>query len=152
MAFTSKRGRPKKDISENGVTDRGTPELCRKRQCSETTEVVDLLLQRGVINADQHWCALHYRWLYTLRYGSPMIQSMDPAYVRGILHKAGHEEWQQERELEWNEIQKELIICGYRRYVMEACIYNILYKNNEKELVNGLLLLVKRWCKRGTYE
>lgn len=146
MAFSHKRGRPKKEISKS-ERDKGTPELQQKRKMSLTTEAVDLLLQQGIITPNQHWCALHYRWLYTLRYGSPTLQSMDPAYVRGIQHKKEYEEWQQEREAEWQQAQEILLRQGSRRAITNVAIYNMLLHADFTKIKEGLETLSGLWCK-----
>ncbi|MEJ0009844.1 MAG: hypothetical protein WDN72_04545 [Alphaproteobacteria bacterium] len=70
MAFSSKRGRPRKPPA---VLDLGTPELRLKHAVGLTAEPIDLCLARKLIDEAQHWCALHLRWLHTLRYGAPPL-------------------------------------------------------------------------------
>jgi hypothetical protein len=149
MAFTSRRGRPKKDISEDKA-DKGTPELQQKRQISLTTETIDWLLTREIITHDQHWCAVHFRWLYTLRYGSPNVQSFNPAHIRGISHQKIYEEWQIEREAEWQAALQLLEHTHSRSAVMNAAVYNVAPKGNLHFIEKGLEALRKQWCVQKT--
>jgi hypothetical protein len=64
MPLMRKRGRPAQNRPE---VDYGTPELQQKRQHHLTIEPLDWLLQHSLISQKQHWCGLHFRWLYTLR-------------------------------------------------------------------------------------
>lgn len=70
MAFSSLRGRPRKPVVAH---DPGTPELRLKHALRLTAEPIDLCLEKGLISPEQHWCGLHLRWLYTLRYGAPSL-------------------------------------------------------------------------------
>ena len=71
MAFSTRRGRPPRPRLDDN--DNGTPELQFKRALGVTREPIDLCLERNLITPDHHWCSLHLRWLYTLRYGAPAI-------------------------------------------------------------------------------
>ncbi len=146
MAFSTRRGRPRKRDSHLAVRDYGTPELQQKRSLSLTTETVDLLLKKGLITDEQHWCALHFRWLYTLRYGSPTPQSVDPARVRGILHRKIYPEWQSEREKEWQQAIQELTRGNSLSSLRQCAIYNQIHPSQLNELQSGLQVLALLWC------
>lgn len=145
MAFTSRRGRPRKAALPEG-NDPGTPELRQKRQLSLTTEAVDLLLQKEQITPEQHWCALHFRWLYTLRYGTATAQSLDPARIKGFLHKKAYTEWQEERETEWKEAIQLLRQQHSMSAVSDCAIYNEFHPKTLPLLVLGLEALEELWC------
>lgn len=81
LSFPRRRGRPR---TAHKGRDLDTPELAQKRRTGETTETLDLCLERGIITHRQHWSGIHLRWLYTLRYGAPGIRAVDPAHVRGL--------------------------------------------------------------------
>jgi hypothetical protein len=151
MAFSARRGRPRKDISEKN-RDRGTPELQRKRALSHTSEAIDFLLQRGVISEQEHWCGLHYRWLYTLRYGAPSVQSLDPNHSKGFSHSPIRWDWQEAREAEWVEAQQKLQQWGSLRAVRDVTLYNHLAPSLMENLRQGLRLLVTQWCKNSADE
>lgn len=70
MAFSTQRGRPRKPVLDY---DPGTPELRLKHALQLTSEPIDICLEKGLITPQQHWCGLHLRWLYTLRYGAPSL-------------------------------------------------------------------------------
>jgi hypothetical protein len=147
MAFSTRRGRPRKDpvIEKN---DLGTPELRQKRQLSLTTEAIDLLLQKDIITHDQHWCALHFRWLYTLRYGAPSVQSLDPARVNGIMHLRIYTEWQEEREDEWKRALEVLNRYHCLRAVSDCAIYNDYHPRFHSLISLGLEQLRDLWCRQ----
>ncbi|MCI5049557.1 MAG: hypothetical protein MRY32_04420 [Rickettsiales bacterium] len=122
MAFSSKRGRPK---SERPVTDYGTPELIMKRACDQTAESIDLCLARNLITNKQHWCGMHLRWLYTLRYGAPSVSaaSLDELsrHHEVVVDDA---EWRASREREWDEAVLILQRVRANDMVQAICIYN----------------------------
>ena len=110
MAFSTQRGRPRKPMNDN---DPGTP------------EPIDICLEKGIITTDQHWCGLHLRWLYTVRYGAPSItthytDNLSP----GSPSTQKDPEWQQMREHEYT--QAVHILHRVRRYecVMRLAVYN----------------------------
>lgn len=145
MAFTTRRGRPRAahDLDQR---DTGTPELRQKRMLCLTTEVIDLLLEKQLISAEQHWCALHFRWLYTLRYGAPTPQSLDPARIKGIQHSPLYLEWQQEREQEWRIATHLLSSCKALPVVENCAVYNQFQSADINILNKGLSELSAAWC------
>ena len=66
MAFSTRRGRPPKT---RPLVDKGTSELQQKRKHHHTTEPLDLCLYYHIINDEEHKALLHFRWLYSLRFG-----------------------------------------------------------------------------------
>ena len=80
----SRRGRPPIHREKE---DKGTHELQLKRAAGITQEPVDRWLKQGRLSADMHHCALHFRWLYTLRFGSPSIKALNPAEYLGCEHR-----------------------------------------------------------------
>jgi len=121
LAFPRKRGRPRKALRG---PDHGTPELAQKRRRGETIETLDLCLERGLITQRQHWCGVHLRWLFTLRYGAPGVRAIDPAHTRGFELKADDPAWRQEREQEYIDAINTLRAMGQALLVMNVCIYN----------------------------
>lgn len=166
--FSTKRGRPKS--APKPQTDHGTPELILKRACGETSEAIDLCLQRHIITADQHRSGLHLRWLYTIRYGAPNISALD--MTRGAGNHIPLEDdpnWRRAREDDY--AQAVTILKSRKLYepVMQVCIYDerpiflrrditarafddrALLSRIEREieeLNDGLDLLVQLWKKR----
>jgi len=120
MAFTSRRGRPKTVVE---AVDKGTPELRRRHQKQLTLEPLDWLFLQEVISEKQQWCGLHFRWLYTLRYGAFTPQSLDATQLRGVLRKREYEEWQQEREKEWQQTMGFLREAKLLRPALSLCVY-----------------------------
>ena len=123
MAFSTLRGRPKARVNET-ETDSGTPELRMKHAMGATTEPIDLCLNRGLITRDQHWCGLHLRWLYTVRYGAPVITTRYADHINGPSRNEDAEQWRSLREREYHEAIAAL--HQQRRYepVMRLCVFN----------------------------
>ncbi len=125
MAFSTLRGRPRATTRVID-TDSGTPELRLKHAMGITAEPIDLCLSRGLITPDQHWCGLHLRWLYTLRYGAPVTTSryMDRLDCQPAAEQ--DENWRQMREQEYHD--SIALLKSQRRYepVMRLCVFNEL--------------------------
>ncbi|MFZ4124960.1 MAG: hypothetical protein ACOYJ2_02660 [Rickettsiales bacterium] len=117
MAFTSKRGRPK---SERPTTDMGTPELQFKRAHGVTHEAIDICLQKNLISEQQHWCGLHLRWLYTLRYGAPSVSSTLRMLYDSHNIRPDDPEWRSAREAEFAEAVT--MLRAHARYVPVAAL------------------------------
>lgn len=121
LPFRHKRGRPK---SERPSHDLGTPELIMRRAMGDTAEAIDLCLERGIITPEQHWCGIHLRWLYTLRYGAPGIRAIDPTHLGGAEIKTDDPEWRNAREKEYNDAIILLGTRGFAPMLLNLCIYN----------------------------
>ena len=164
MAFSTQRGRPRKPLNDNDV---GTPELRLKHALRLTAEPIDLCLEKRLITEQQHWCGLHLRWLYTLRYGAPKLTTIyvDP-HEPGSAPLREDEDWRAMREREYGLATD--LLKTQRRYecVMRLAVYNerpafldqTLYERALHEpplaqelsrmhlrLRDGLELLVKHW-------
>jgi hypothetical protein len=124
MAFSTRRGRPAR-AKDADVRDAGTPELQFKRALGLTSEPIDQCLERGVITPDHHWCGLHLRWLYTLRYGAPVITTR---YADAAPATVTEEtpEWRSEREHEYQDAVRILQQAGRYECVMRLCVFNEL--------------------------
>lgn len=116
-----RRGRPKQSRPSR---DMGTPELVMKRLMGETMEALDLCLERGIINDQQHWCGIHLRWLYTLRHGAPGVRAVDPTHLGGITIKNDDPLWRAAREMEYHDAIHLLAGSGHALIIMNLCIYN----------------------------
>lgn len=123
MSFSTRRGRPAKPKL---MRDNGTPELQAKHRLGLTGEAIDLCLERQLISREQHWAGLHYRWLYTVRYGAPSLSSH---WWR--LCNEGHTgtrtengAWRAAREQEYSEARTLLMRHGKYEPVMQVAVYN----------------------------
>jgi hypothetical protein len=96
MAGSSRRGRPK---SCRPAHDHGTPELREKRRLALTSEPIDLCLERMLITRSQHWSGMHFRWLYTIRYGVPVPKAVDLTQ-EGISGTLLHQDIERQAECE----------------------------------------------------
>ncbi len=123
MAFTTKRGRPRRALP---TRDLGTPELVFKRLHRLTQEALDQCLEMGWISEQQHWSGMHFRWLYTLRYGVPGPQAID--LTRGGMRGAAldSESWRAERERDYLDAVHLLHDHGVTKTVLEVCVYDQL--------------------------
>lgn len=122
MPFSTTRGRPRKSLPPGA--DLGTPELIFKRLHQSTAEVIDICLARGIIDDAHHWCAVHLRWLYTLRHGAPGCRALDVTEVGGIEHAADDPEWRVEREKEYAEALEALAPAHYTEALLSICVHN----------------------------
>ena len=121
LRFIRRRGRPK---ASRPLNDGGTPELAMKRLLGETTESLDLCLERGIISRRQHWCGIHLRWLYTLRYGAPGVRAIDPTHLGGMETNLDDPEWRDAREKEYHDAMKTLTGSGHALLLINVCIHN----------------------------
>lgn len=146
----SRRGRPKS--TPRPTTDLGTPELIFKRAHGDTTEAIDLCLERGIITQAQHRAGLHLRWLYTLRYGAPNISAMDLTRVNGItLAQEMDVTFRQAREAEFDEAVATLRNARAYNIVMAVCMYDERPTHLQREaLQRGLTELIKLRKTKGT--
>lgn len=164
MAFSTRRGRPRVN---SGVPDTGTPELRQKRRHHLTAEPIDLCLEKGIIDDDQHRSGLHLRWLYTLRYGAPALTTR---YFRDDMGAGAQtcEQWRSAREQEYLLATRMLAARRLEQAVVRLAIYNELpaflnpslqqqawlqpalaerLDDLRGQLSDGLFLLVKHWHK-----
>jgi hypothetical protein len=150
----ARRGRPRIEREEY---DYGTPELRARHMRGLTAEPIDRYLSQSIITQQQHWCALHFRWLYTLRFGVPTIQALDPNHVSGMRHKIMHWEWQQEREQEWRSVQEQLanrklyiillnIVVFNRDLLGLHCGRKDKTRQLQDRLLDALSVLEEAWC------
>ncbi len=167
MGFSSRRGRPRVKIDG---PDTGTPELRRKQTLGLTSEPIDLCLERGLITPDHHWCGLHLRWLYTVRYGAPVVTTRYGSKETLASAEPEDSAWRIEREGEYHDAIAAL--HAIRRYecTMRLCVFNerpaFLSKDltakawgnpalaeqlaiHHRMLREGLDALVDRWRKSG---
>lgn len=114
--FATKRGRPRKQEASHparGEQDFGTQELVLKRNLHSTAEPIDLLLEYALLSPEEHRMALHFRWLYTLRYGIERTTSSDLLIDEGTREKRDNDEqWRKNREVEFREAATALHEAG----------------------------------------
>jgi len=126
MGFTSKRGRPKGQGAAKGreEKDLGTAELQAKRAKGLTREPIDICKDKEIISPEQYSSALHFRWLYTLRFGAPGVSAinLDAYYGREI--GTNDEAWQAEREKEYAMAVEKLRQAGALKIVMNITVFN----------------------------
>lgn len=163
MASFSRRGRPK---LRRPARDTGTPELRAKHRLALTAEPIDLCLERTLITRPQHWSGVHFRWLYTVRYGVPTpkaIDTLQTSHRQGIFF----EDPIRQAECE-EEYRKAIHTLGQHRLldpVLSLCVYgrapSCLYRSftasmaivsrcreEVTELREGLDVLATLWRQR----
>lgn len=153
MSFTQRRGRPKSTTTE---IDYGTPELRSKRQRGITVEPLDWLRQQELITPQLHWCGMHFRWLYTLRYGTTTAKSCDLSAQKGILNIREYDEWREEREQEFKQALLLLNQEALLDTALEYCVYQQRrprqwqWRNHPtiQSTITALGQLERLWCKR----
>lgn len=121
LHFPRKRGRPR---NPKPMHDSGTPELAMKRARQETSEALDLCLARELITPEQHWCGIHLRWLYTLRYGAPGVRALDPTHMGGREIKLDDPDWRESREAEYAEAVQALNQQRLGSVLLGLCVHN----------------------------
>lgn len=127
MSFTSRRGRPKtKEITVESQKNRdlGTPELCLRRAFNMTKEVLDICADKGIITQEQHSAAVHFRWLYTIRFGAPNISALDINKGAGQEIIQESEVWRVMREREYSMAIEKLRAEGSLKIVMNIAVFN----------------------------
>lgn len=162
MAFSTKRGRPRK---EPHAPDLGTPELRFKHALGQTTEPIDLCLERALITPEQHWCGLHLRWLHTLRHGAARLTTRYHWEGTGIV-PVDDPGWRASREREYHDAV--LLLRSKRHFdpVMRLTVFNELppfldrtlcerawqkpalsrtLERSREGVVGGLSLLAEHW-------
>ncbi len=122
MSFSTKRGRP---AQPKLARDNGTPELQSKKSLGLTSEAIDICLERRLITREQHWAGLHYRWLYTVRYGAPSLSSH---WWRLSGESSGPRtdniSWRTSREQEYTLARDALMHKKLYECVMQIAVYN----------------------------
>lgn len=99
--FSTRRGRPR---TRNCAPDKGTPELRKKRAETLTSEAIDLCYRRGLITERAHRHALHFRWLYTIRFGAPAVQALDISQSQHGRHQTTEDSpWRIARQQEYRQ-------------------------------------------------
>lgn len=121
MAFSSKRGRPRKPPA---APDLGTPELRFKHAHGFTTEPVDVCLAKQLITDAQHRCALHLRWLHTLRYGAESLTCRYTRETETGTAPPNDPNWRALREAEYRDAVQLLEWHRCHRPVAALAIYN----------------------------
>lgn len=146
--FRTRRGRPRSSV--NSGIDYGTPELVAKRQRQQTAELVDILREQGVISAEQHWCALHFRWLYTLRHGCPSVKALDLLEHQSGLPVGQDGAWRQKREEEYRAAAAHLSEAGVLEAVVQGAVFHALrpVQIHGHPLLEGLEMLCRWWKRR----
>ena len=165
-SFTTARGRPRRIIPQH---DLGTPELRLKHALRLTSEPIDICLEKQIISPEQHWCALHLRWLHTIRYGAPQLTTRYQDNISTCVPpNDSNTEWRTNREKEYNDA-----ICLLKKestyeQIISVAIFNELpaFLNTrlqesaqqkpflhmalnqcQKDLHDGLQLLASHWRK-----
>lgn len=146
MGFSTKRGRPRKIISE---IDLGTAQLRRHRAAQETSELLDVLLDKALLSANQHAAGLHLRWLFTTVYGAPNLSAMrlqDEFSANAKLHS---HETRLQLQKKYQQAVDHLKQLRCMRAVADVAIYDLRkfpLPVAELELLRkGLAALHKNW-------
>lgn len=161
--LVSNHGRPKTGHKRR-MNDTGTPELIAKRIFHHTAEALDLCLERGIVTQEQHWCGIHLRWLYTLRFGAPGVRATDPLHMGGREAIAEDPRWRALREVEYNEAIAALG-APLVNPMLALCVFNerpaflqppgrwsrVQALRNAREadmLLTGFAALERLWCRK----
>ena len=130
-----KRGRPRK--IDNGKQH--TPETYWKNKHNITAEPIDYLLKKGIITDDMHKAALKFRWLYTVKFGAPTIQSSMNMYSRSSTNSYSDESYNILKQNKALKIVQD--VCVYHYPLQYTKAEN--YRRNIESLQAGLELLCR---------
>ncbi len=153
----ARRGRPK-----SAARQIATPELLQKHSSGITREAIDVILEKKLITESEHWCAVHFRWLYGLCYGIPSTSAVDLSdYAPGRNCEAEDEIWRENREREMKQAFLVVKSVKAEREIMRIAVHNIpplclkarpdytLTAGYELDKLRlGLSALEKIWCKK----
>lgn len=108
------------------ISDKGTKELQKKRALHVTIEPLDLVLKNEIITASQHKIGMRFRWLYTLKFGLPTLQSKAFYELEGGLIKKSHDdEWLYDKEKEYISIVNFLKTMRLENLIAGICIHHV---------------------------
>jgi hypothetical protein len=166
MSFTSKRGRP---LAANKlkVIEGGRQESldANQRKLRINREPIDIYYDKGLIDDSAHWAGLHFRWLYTLKFGAPGISAIDIDRENGRAPALHDPLWQEEREKEYAMAVEKLRNLGALKIVLNIAVFGHFPKymqigrptrkdytrNNLNEVLKlreGLEVLASHWGKK----
>jgi hypothetical protein len=143
-----KRGRPKN--IDTGI-DRGTSELQMKRKQNITTESLDLCLHKKIITPIEHASGMKLRWIYTLRFGAPSVQSKS-LQMKLYTNKEYDEKFLQHAQKKYRNIMEILKEAQTHRIVTNICVFNEFpqflashkFRDSKREkFLHGMGLLAK---------
>ena len=120
----NKRGRPKIKKSR---FDKGTKELRQKKALEITTHPLDYCLKHKIITYKQYLSGMKLRWLYTLKYGSPTIQSKQLTEVF-FTPKEYDQKWLMEKQKLYHETTSELNKVKLASIIADVCIFLVFPK------------------------
>lgn len=165
MSFTSKRGRPSKENPKLKLIEGGKkePQPTPKKPFVKTTrEPIDICAEKGLIKPMEHKAAIHFRWLYTIKFGAPTVSAIDYEKIAGAFYKINDPAWQEARERDYAMAVEKLRKIGALKIVLNIAIFGSfpsfldIYRRNRNNFGNfqelqklreGLDLLAKLWEK-----
>ena len=132
----NKRGRPKIQLRENTVCN-------NKVKVIYHSEPLDIYLKKNIISAEEHQCGIRLRWLYTLRYGAPSLQTkLSQHQGYGLRHR--NEKWLMEKQRKYRLIVGELQKFDLAGLVIGVCVFNEgISKNDKTKFCYGMQILEK---------
>lgn len=122
MTFSQKRGRPRKNSPK---IDYGTKELLRKKDICNNLETLDLLLKYEIIPIEEYDAGMHFRWLYTIIFGSPKITAynLKKEYKQSAAIKS--EEWLAQKHKEYYKCIRIFEQYDCKKMAINFCIFDI---------------------------
>lgn len=169
MSFTTKRGRPITGKTANlRVIEGGKPnskdQAISRPKLKIAREAIDIYHEKGLINDGEHRCAIHFRWLYTIKFGAPGISAVN-LDSQDYQQRNPDQKWQEEREKEYAMAVEKLRNCGALKIVLNIAVFGLMPKymqpgrlsrgeyirHNFTEVLKlreGLDILAKHWEKK----
>ena len=139
MILYYKKGRPKKVTEDKPYTS----ETYWKNKHNLTSEPIDLLLKRGIINEEMHQAALKFRWLYTLKFSVPTLQTNFSATCtnKGGVTSQYTEDQRSQLVILYNDACKTLKRSQTLKIVQSVCIYHYHVENMQDSYSKNIELL-----------
>jgi hypothetical protein len=121
MKFRTARGRPKLSREKK---DLGTKELLAKKHAGVTEEMLDLMLNKGIITSLEHQAGLRFRWLHYLKFGTLSLRAYNVGNIVGQQPLNNDTKWKYYKEKEYEQAAFTLCQSGCFNIVADICIFN----------------------------
>ena len=139
-----KRGRPR--LSQNSPAKFSN--LPAKEKIIVTSEPLDIYFKDKIISEDEHQSGMRLRWLYTLRYGAPTLQTK-LIQQQGFESKYNDEKWLVNKQQQYRFILGELQKSKVAKIVLGVCVFNeAVNKLNQLKFCYGMQILQKTFQKK----
>jgi hypothetical protein len=139
-----KRGRPKSCKNSSAIFGN----VSAKKKIIVSLEPLDVYFKNKIISEDEHQSGMRLRWLYTLRYGAPTLQTK-LLQQQGFESKYNDEEWLMKKQQQYRFIIGELQKSDLAKIVLGVCVFNeAVNKFNQLKFCYGMQILQKTFQRK----